>query len=211
MIIDSFNLQNIILIINFFILFLIFIYAFYLYSIEKKIRGKYSNLEKWVNEVIASANKRALEILMKSDYISNSLKNEINQNFETILTDLKGETRKFYKELSDDYRKMNRDFIEKLERDGMREIHQFGESMANEASKIEHEFDSTLRADYEAAKSEISAYKNQEISDIENELHTRVSDIAIKILPNYIPLESQERLVMEILSRLKAEKLEHKS
>ncbi len=211
MIIESINLQNLIFAINFIILFLIFMYAFYLYSVERKIRSKYSNLETWVNEVIASANKRALEILMKSDYISNSLKNEINQNFDVILKDLKGETRKFYKELSNDYQEMTKNFIQDLQSEGKKDLKQFSESMVKEAIKIEREFDSTLRVDYEQAKSEITAFKEQEIKDIEEQMRSRVSALALEVLPNYIPVESQERLVIEVLNRLKEEKLEHKN
>lgn len=199
------DFQNLLVIINFFVIFIIFLYAFYLYSIEKRIRSKYKDLQGRVGEIIEAANKKSIDILTKSDYMSNSLKKEVTDNFEKILEELRIQSGDFYGDITKTYERATKDFVNEIKKEGAQDISQFGQKLKDDATSLGQQFDKKLAADYEVAKQEIENYKKLKIEEFDKDLKQKIVEISKKVIPEYIPQESQERLVRDILEKLSKE------
>lgn len=199
------QLQYLILTVNFFAFFVLFLYAIHLYRVEKRIKDQASRLENDAESIIEDANHKALEIITKSHYLSDSMKKEIRNNFEDILKDLKEENRKFYEELETKYVSTSRNFVDRITHEEETKLAKFSKDLAEKATKAEEKIEATLEKNYEEAHKQIDEYKERKKEEFETEIRQRIAKIARELLPQYIRQEDQEKIAQEAIEKAYSE------
>ncbi|MDQ5981322.1 MAG: hypothetical protein QG570_69 [Patescibacteria group bacterium] len=187
------DLQYILILLNFFLLIVIFFYAFYLYRIEKKVKQKYADLTNKSQQIIEEANKKAVEILQKSEFISENLKGEITNNFEAILSHIKTQNADFYKEWQTDYLANSEKMIEEMKEKGQLDL----EKISNKAIETQETLETKLGEEFNKAKSEIDIFKSKKEQEYSEKLSEAIKRISKEKFYVNLPLDIHKKIVVE--------------
>jgi uncharacterized protein YpmS len=195
------ELYQILVIINFIVAFLLLAYGIYLVGIEKNYRKKENQLDKIASQIVTEANKKALNILKDSNYLSEELKNELDNNFDIILDDLKSESADFYKEIENEYIKSTEKFAHLIEKKAESEIEQLSEKISSDTVEAQQEFQKIYEIELKKAMDEISAYKVSQKEEFNRVMNEKIAELTKELLPLQISIEDQEKLVEEVINR----------
>ncbi len=199
------ELHQIFLIVNFLVSFLLLIYGFYLANIEKNYRKKHDQLENLASQIIQEANKKALNILKDSDYLSDELKKEIDGNFDVILGRLQEESKGFYKSIENEYVKSTSKFAEEIQKRAEQELDELEAAVENRSVDAEEKFQQVYVNELNEAKQHIENYKEEKTREIEKVLTNKISELATELLTTQISIQDQEKLVSDIINRAYSE------
>lgn len=200
------NIEFIVLIVNFVSFVFIFFYAFYLFRVEKNLKYKSKQLSQDTEEIISKANKKALEIISKSEYISADMKGDLSLSIKEFIDGLKFDNEEFFKQLEREYVKSSAQFVNKIKNENEAQLNSFVRAIKDETAKVETEIDDKLTHGFAEIDEQINKYKDKRIAEVEARLKERLKLDAIEVLAGSIPLEIQEKAILNVISRLKAEK-----
>lgn len=189
------DLQYILIAINFFLLVVIFFYAFYLYTIEKKVKRRYSDLTQKSTTIIDEANQKAIEILRKSEFISDDLKTEITTNFDEILKHVKAENEDFYKQWESNYLANSEKMMDDMAAQNKVEM----EKVSTKAVETQATLQTQLSDEFNKAKAEIDHYKELKQSEYEAKLSEAIKKIAKEKFYVNLPTDLHKKIVTETL------------
>lgn len=224
---DATNISIFLMIFNVIVAVVLFFYAYYLFRLERKFRSQDRNFDEQAERIIEDANKKALQILTKSEYVSDALKKEVDDNFDALLANLKQESMTFYQDLKREYETSSKDFVQKLEKEGEEELDAFAKQISTEAMGSAVKFEKVMEDDYIRTHADLEALRNKRMvemeayrvqktqeleqfklakqQEFEQKLRDRIGEIVKDLMPGYIPRESQERLVKDAMEKASAE------
>lgn len=198
---NGIDLSQILVIVNFIVAFLLLLYGFYLGSIEKNIRKKEDQLDKFSAQIIKEANYKALNIIKDSKFISESLKKEIDGNFDALLDSLKADSDNFYKQVEQEYLKSSQKFATEMEQKAEAEIEDFSKRVTFSADEARKDFEKKYLDEYTKAMQELEAYKINKKSEFEKEMIQKIEEVTKMLIPLNVSIEDHQKLVEEAIER----------
>ncbi len=198
---EPFLFHIIAFVINSILVATIAIYGAYLYRQEKRIRDQSAFLKENTEKILSEANQKAMDIIVKSNYLTDSIKSEIKINFENILKDLEIENKEFYMTLAKEYEENSQKYVEKLSQEGKQSIKNVASEILQKAKDTEEEIEDIVKAEISTAEEEIKQYKNEQKTIMAEELRQKLNKVAVDLLPGYLSSEAQEKLIQEAIEK----------
>jgi hypothetical protein len=200
-----FDLQNSLVAVNFFLLLIIFYFSIVLYKSEKAFREKNAKLQSYVDEKIEEANQEALAIITKSDYISEDIKKEVQDNFNKFLNNVKNKSEDFYTGIEKSVENVATDLIEKIKTNTVDDLKSVTKEITEKASNMEEQFNALIQTDYKKYTQRLEEEELLAYNEFEKRLRERIKQISLTVLPDFITPEYQEKFVHIVIERAKNE------
>ena len=202
---DFLDIQNTLILVNFFLLLVIFYFAIVLYRSEKEFKEKNQRLQSWVDEKIHEANSQALSIITKSDYISDDIKHEVETNFNKLIKGIKDKSENFYDGMEKSVEDVAVDLVEKIKSNTVEDLKNVTKDITNKASQMEEQFSTLIQADYKKYNQRLEEEELLAYNEFEKRLRDRIKQISLSVLPDFITQEYQDKFVHIVIERAKNE------
>ena len=196
---------NWIVIVNILLALILISYAIYLSFKERRLKKELKELEIHEAEIIESAQKKALEVITNSKYLSSSIKEDLKDVYLENIQEIKLENKRFYRELFKNYSSHAENIMTAVDKEGQKGITSLQAEVSSQVSKSQKEIDSQLKASYDLAIKEVDDYKKNLKDAVKEDYMKRVDEVVKKLLPDYISKQDQEKLVMEALNKAESE------
>lgn len=203
---EPFMFHVIAFLINLVLVSVLYAYGVYLYKSEKRIKREKEYLKEHSENILSEANQKAMDIIVKSEYLSESIKAEIKLNFENVLKDLENENKQFYGSLVSEYEENSKKYVEKLTTEGSESIRNIAKEILESAKETEKQIQNTVKEQVLSAEKDISEYKESVKEEFRREMRQKVNKIVVEMLSGYIRQESQEKLINEAIEKAYKEK-----
>lgn len=202
---DFFDIQNTLILVNFFLLLVIFYFAIVLYRSEKEFKEKNQRLQAWVDDKIHEANNEALSIITKSDYISDDIKHEVEQNFNKLVKNIKDKSENFYTGMEKSVEGVATDLVEKIRTNTVDDLKNVTKELTDKASHMEEQFNELIQTDYKKYNQRLEEEELLAYNEFEKRLKDRIKQISLSVLPDFITTDYQEKFVHIVIERAKNE------
>ena len=199
------DIQFTLIFVNFALLVLLFFYALYLYRVEKQVKSKYHELTTETEKVIEDANKKAIDILKKSEFISTTLKSEIEANFENIMKHIKEQNMGFYSELKATYKTNTDQIVNSLTKEATEEIEEIGKK----SEEVQVILNDKVAEELKETETRLEEEKKQLVSQFELNLKQNINTKFKDVVKASIPEAIQEKIVKEVIIKALKEIKDH--
>lgn len=196
-----YDIQFILIFLNFILLAFLFFYSIYLFALEKRVKSKYRELTTKTTEIIEEANRKAIEILKKSEFISDDLKGEIDTNFEGILQQIKDQNMSFYADLKTHYEKNSTEIMDRLEKETTEEI----EKISQKSEQTQKAIQNKLEEEAREVEVELENEKKVKLEAFELQIRAIIKQNLKDIVKTNIPEEIHEKIAKESVAKALAE------
>lgn len=196
-----YDIQFILIFLNFILLAFLFFYSIYLFALEKRVKNKYKELTTKTTEIIEEANRKAIEILKKSEFISDDLKGEIDTNFESILSQIKDQNMSFYADLKTHYEKNSTEIMDRLEKETSQEI----EKISRKSEQTQQAIQNKLEEEAKEVEIELENEKKVKLEAFELQIRELVKKNLKDVVKTNIPEEIHEKIAKDSVAKALAE------
>ena len=203
----DFNTLTVLFAVNILISLVVLGYSYYLYTIEKKYNAKLDNINDFANQILAEANAKALNILKNSEYLSKTLRKEIDENFDKLLESLVIESKDLYAQIETEYLNVTKKFTQDVEEKAEQEIESISQQLVSDTKVAEKAFEKKYADEYQKALDDIERFKIEQKEQFRVEMQDKLEKIIKELIPQNISIEDHHKIVADALEKAYSDKV----
>jgi|GEM_PF-6949139 len=185
-------------------LVIVFLFASYLKLLNKDHKQNSEQTEE-VKKIMAEANKKTLEMVRKTEFITDDAKKEFNDSLMTVVDEYKKQSQKTLdlvnKELESATKKITKDAFEKA----LGDTDQMMKTLFEDTRAVKGMITKTASEGLLKIEGELEEYRKIRLSSIEKEVRGRIDELAKALLGKILTTEDHRDLIKQALGQAKEE------
>lgn len=190
------------------------------YKLKDLEKGKLTEAEENARKQIEDAQKKALEIVNKSQSLTEETRSQMQkqilqsisnqlQEYQKIMEQVKGQV---IDSATQNSQKANQEavvLIEELKKSAMNNINQLSLNLQQTISQQQSALQQKVDVEFASISKAVEEYKNKRLEFVEQQITEMVVQTAKEVIGKSLSLQEHEELIMESLEKAKSENVLH--